>query len=404
MRILTGKTALLYTLVTIMVTVLLTSCTGGAPAPRTPGSGKGENSSERAQPATLSLPYYTEGSKTIYGPFSSWVRGVDWFWCEDGKRLILTMEKDGAMQLWLLNADSKESRLLREVRGLDAMFPVWIGPDRLITLDLPKNPSDKTRVALVDFAIPETSVKIAGEFPGRAKQHAVTKDGRFMSVHVDTPQGGKIWRLDISKGLAVDLVTGLPLNDGLYPVWFSPDGMAAAMPEITSNGRATRLKIVNLLTGEIKATKFSHPLIDTVHWSNHGKYLAYKLADGTHKTVLESDFYIVLSSKVRVLDTNGLVVRDLSLPGGRRARDIAWVDDNMIVLGDLRNASETAWVARLDNGTVETAKPEQASLLGQRAADYPMSKGKSPFFDVSRRTRQDPGKAQTEELIVTPKK
>jgi hypothetical protein len=216
-----------------------------------------------------------EGGAIVFGPFSSWNRGVDWFWLRDGRRLIVTMETASAssrsasgegsptqgiepvVQMWLIDAVSGESRLLRDEKGLDAMFPVaWTGDESLACIDLPAASGQPVRVTVTDFSGGRTSSRKVAEFSGTFKNHTATRDGRFVSVHVGRigqSGGGQILRIDTAEGSAKPVATNLPIWDGLYPVWFSPDGRYAAMPEPTNGGRPWRLRLLDIASGQIRS-------------------------------------------------------------------------------------------------------------------------------------------------------
>ncbi|NPV69391.1 MAG: hypothetical protein HPY55_01940 [Firmicutes bacterium] len=352
---------------------------------------------------------------------------MDWFWLKDGQRLIVTMETASAtqqgpapggpgagpepepvIQLWLVGAATGESRLLREVKGLDAMFPVaWNGAESVVCLDLPAAQGQPTKLTVTDFSGGKASSRSVADLQGTLRSHAATPDGRLISIHLGTRDGGEIRRINTADGSTKDLITGLPVWDGLYPVWFSPDGRSAAMPDPRNGGRPWRLRLLSIVTGELKHVDPYLDLIDFVRWSPDGRHLAFKVADGSHKLIDVADFSSVLSPKVRVLDETGKVVREFDMAKGHFIGDIEWLDENTLVLGERKSAQEDgpAWVAGLQStgDGLKPAAPAQAAILKDRPDTYPMPKrGSSSKFKVTVRSWQDQGKAPSEELIITP--
>ncbi|MEW6242942.1 MAG: hypothetical protein AB1497_01465 [Bacillota bacterium] len=392
--------------VTLLISGLLSGCGTGNP-PRTEPPSKNDPASTRPRFGAQGpkLPFRHEDGKTILGPFSSWVRGIDWFWCRDGQTILLTVEKDGSLQLWLIDAGSGDSLLLREAEGLDAMFPVaWYGSGAVVTLDLPRVPQHLTRVTVTDFSGEKVFSRTAGEYEGWSKSHAATSDGRLLSVHLDTPQGGKIWQVDISAGTSTDLLQGLPSWDGLYPVWFSPDGRHAVMPEPDSAGQM-RLRLLDLVNGDVKALEPVLDSVDIVRWSASGNAFAYKVADGSHRTDINGESWSILSPRIRVISASGEIVEELVLPDGQLADNLAWLDEKSLVISTRTAAEEygPTWTVTLGSG-FKKATPEQSRVFEERIFPYPMDKGTSSRYSVEIRFWQDPGKAPTEELIITPLK
>lgn len=397
------KSSSVFILALIVVSLLIAGCTTNntQPLPKAPGT-----PAPNTAPQGSGLPLRLNGDTLTFGPFSSFNRGIDYFWLADGKRMLVCVSaQDAGQQLWLVDVPQKASRMLREARQAEAIFPLgFAGPEKVVIIEIPRDPGGKNAIYTVDFSANSTKVQLVAEVPGRAKRQAITRDGKYVTVHHTDGASGKLTRLDTSTNTAKELVAGLPIDDGLYPVWFSPDGTQAAMPERSGSGRETRIKLVNLLTGETRTTQYFVRALDTVKWSDDGKYFAFKVADGSHKMMESGDFYVVLSQKLRIASSNGSVVKDASVPQGRLVGDIAWLNSTTLVARERKSVSEAglSWVVGLD-GVFAAAQPAQAAVLSEPLS-YPMPKGSSSAYTASVRGWQDQGRAPSQELIIMPKK
>ncbi len=358
-----------------------------------------------AQPGQAQVPFRKDGDRTIFGPISSWARGIDWFWCKDGRRLIVTAENEGIHRLWLIDAATGESKVLREAKGIDAIFPVgWTGDESIVCMEMAGQFEQPTAITVTEFSGDKTATRKLAEFTGRAKRHAMTPDGLFLVVHLDAATGGKIWRLNTSDGSASDLIKGLPIWDGLYPVWFSPDGRNAVMPEPKKDSSQRRLRLLNLVEGRVTSIDPYLEYVYEVTWSPSGKNFAHKVAAGNHKLVETGDMYFLLSPTVRVIDASGKVVRQFSVPQGHLAGQIAWLDDETLVIKEMKDLEDRegpVWLART-GGEMRPATVDEARALERDPyPPYPMSKGASERFKVEVRSWQDQGKAPSQEIIIT---
>lgn len=350
----------------------------------------------------FALPYRSEGRGTVFGPFSSWVRGVDWFWHRDGKSLVVTAEQEGSGRLWVIDAPTSQSWLLRDVPGAQAIFPVgWLGLDELVCIELPSGRDQVTNVTVTDIS--GRGSRTVGGLDGRLLRHEMTSDGRFLAVHANTQDGGTIIRFDVSEGSSVDVATGLPIWDGLFPVWFSPGGLHAAMPEYDGDGKY-RLLVLELASGQMQPVTPYLELIGPAFWAPGGERLAYKVADGQHEILETEAMSDILSPKVRVLTADGGLVDEFMVPEGHLVRDVIWLDGETLLLGTATGTQGwgLAFQARI-GGAVEPADPDQQRILEEGVSrPYPMAKGSSESYRVETRHWQDEGKAPCEELVIIP--
>ncbi|MGE5485476.1 MAG: hypothetical protein ACM3X4_10705 [Ignavibacteriales bacterium] len=317
----------------------------------------------------------------------------------------MTSESEGIHRLWLIDAATGQSRLLREVSGIDAMFPVgWTGDESITCMDLAREPDQPSTISVTTFSSGGSTTRKIGEFTGWPGQHVATPDGRYFAVHLSAPEGGKVWRLDTFDGSSADLLSGLPTWDGLFPVWFSPDGRSAVMPEPKEDSDLQRLRLLNLENAAVTSIDPYFEIIDHVAWSPGGARFAHKVAAGDYRTVEAGDSYMVLSRNIRVITSEGKVLREIALPQGCLVGAVAWIDDESLVLRESTDAQDVSgpiWFARV-SGELRQASPGEAQAFDREQRPYPMAKGRSDRFEVSVRTWQDPGKAPSEELIVAP--
>lgn len=347
------------------------------------------------------------GDAIILGPFSSWQRGIDWFFMPDGKRIILTTEKSGvrepgvapsAMQLWLVEAETGGLKLLREAPGAQAIFPIAYKGESVVCIELPAEPEAKALVTVTDTSGESSTL---GEFTGRLMRHAVTADASIVSIYYQTRDGGRIWQIDTRNESERELVSELPLGDGLFPVWFSPDGSTAVYPESEYGKKPFKVTFLDLITAQKNTVELGQDPIDWLYWSPSGGKCAYKMTDGKHQIAQWAETMLTLSPKIGILDRNGNKLSSVTVPGGRLAGDIAWINETTFAFGELKGLSERglAWVAT--GGKVTQATEEQAAYLDRRATPFPMPKGKSNEFEVTLRNWQHNGETPSEELTIT---
>lgn len=365
-----------------------------------PGGSAGEVSPKPPEPPAKKIPVRRERDTLVAGPLSSASRGVDWFWCPDGRRLVVTVKAGDAMQVWLLDPSSGGSSLLREASGIDVTFPIgWAAPAQLLALDYPAG-AGKYGLLVMDFSGEKPSSRILLQFDGRVIRHSTGPDGKFVSFQVNSPKGGSLVRVDTSTGKATTLVEGLRASDVPHFVWFAPDGRTAVLPDpATPSGR--RLLVINLEAGMVFRHETGAAMVDRVYWSPDSQRFVYKVASGDYKTTFVSDFEYVLSRHLRVVDTQGKTVKDLSLPRGQYAGDVAWTGPDSLVMRESPDSKTSGWVIDLP-GTSRRATEADLQSLALSAAPYPMPKGNGAFA-VTVRSVQQQGAAPAEEILIAKK-
>ncbi len=357
------------------------------------------------QPKPPSIPVSRDGDGIVLGPFSGWVRGVDWFWMPDGQMLILTAEKhsqiadEPVMQLWVVDASSGDSRLLREAQNTQAIFPIAFLDDSVLCIEIAHGSEHKNLITAVSTGERDTTVLV--EFEGFFKRHAVTPDAQYVSVYYTGREGGRIIRVNTADGVTTELVSALPLSDGLFPVWFSPDGRTAVMPETEYATRPFFVTLLNLITGEKRSLELGKEPVEWINWSPSGDKFAYKVTDGRHKRVDLGESTIVLSPQVRVLDNTGSPLALIEMVSGRLAGAIGWYDEHTLVIGEGESVTETfpVWTATLD-GEMRRATASEAEVLQHSAVPFPMERGESAEFSVQHESWHEQGSPPQHEIHI----
>ncbi len=352
------------------------------------------------------LPFRRDGDAIVFGPFSSWARGIDWFWCGDGVRLIMTVESEGTNSLWLIDAGTGRSNLLRKVTGIDAIFPVsWAGDESVVCIDLAREFDQSSVVSVTAFSDGKGATRSIGEFTGWLKRYAATPDGGCITIHFHGADGGCIRRISTLDGSFCDLLSGLPTWDGLFPVWFSPDGRTAVIPEPGEDSSMRRLQILDIEDGGLTSIDPYMEIIDSIAWNPGGSRFAHKMASGDYRMVETGDSYMILSGNVRIVTSEGRVLREIHLPRGHAVGEMAWLDDESLVLREMKDGQDMSgpvWFARMD-GEVRPAETDEARAFEIDPWQYPMPKGRSGRFTVGVRSWQDPDKPPSQELAITPR-
>ncbi len=376
----------------VALAVLLGACS--------PGETAGDTSTKPPEAPAKKIPVRREGETLVAGPLSSASRGVDWFWCPDGRRLIVTVKTGDAMQVWVLDPSSGGSSLLREGGGIDVTFPIgWAGPDQLLALDYPAG-AGKYTLFMMDFSGAKPSFRELHQFDGRVVRHAAGPDGAFASFQVNSAKGGSLVRVDTGSGKASTLIESLRASDVAHPVWFAPDGRTVVLTDPQTRA-GKRLLVIDIESGKAVRHETGAAMVDRVYWSPDSSRFVYKVASGDYKTTFVSDFEYVLSQRLRVVDTQGKTVKDLSLPKGQYAGDVAWTGPDSLVTRESPDEKASGWVIDLQ-GTSRRATEADLQHLALRATPYPMPKGTGAFA-VTIRSVQQQGGAPAEELLIAKK-
>ena len=337
-----------------------------------------------------SLAFERQDDALVFGPFASTPRGTDYFWLPGGQELLLVVPADTSYELWLIDPGTGDSRLLRTAT-VEALFPIaWRGSNALLSLDIgDSNMAFNVAETTWNQASSSTTTLLPGS--GRAIQHAVSADARWVSIFASGPDGGQIVRLDTEDESIVTLRQHLPSWDGLFPVWFSPDGLHAVLP--TGGSWPLDLELLSIPTGRAHTFTTALSDCDRIFWNTSGTVFAYKYADGRHRVCTLSDMNLVLSRSVRIHDTAGDLVWDIELPHQGSIGDLHWLDEGHLLLveSDSEEYREKAfWVADLASHQVREATAQEAELRFDYSP-YPMPKGESTYRLEIEQLPQDEG-------------
>ena len=335
-----------------------------------------------ATPDVYSGPYLsfeTQDDTLVFGPFSGGSRSVDYFWWPGGEKVLLVVPTEENQELWLIDASTGDSRLLRQA-AVEALFPIaWQGSNTLLSLDISTANSvfNITKTTWND-ATASTTTLLPGT--GRVLSHAVSEDARWVTLYSSTEEGGQVVRLDTSDGTITPLRQNLPSWDGLFPVWLSPSGLHGVLPAGTS--WPLDLELLDMTSGDAHTFALGLNDCDRVFWNTDGDFFAYKYADGSHSICPLGDMNTVLSPKVRVHDTGGDLVWEIQLPHQGSIGDLYWLDSTRLLLveSDREEYSEKDfWIADLASQEVRPATEGEADSRFSAVLPYPMSKGESNF-------------------------
>ena len=174
----------------------------------------------------------TEGSKTSYdiyglklgegeGPPAIWQivqNGIQPSWSPDGQRLCFVSNRDGNLELFLVDSDGGNLRNLTRHEGYDAR-PSWSPDGRRIAFE-----SDRVgnrEICIIDIASGEV-VRVT-DHPGRDGQPAWSHDGLEIAFMSDRDGKASIFRM-VADGSGVTRLTP-PYDEDWEPAW-SPDGQS----------------------------------------------------------------------------------------------------------------------------------------------------------------------------------
>lgn len=137
-------------------------------------------------------------------------------WSPDGRMVAFTSNRNGAFNVYVMNADGSEVRqLTRENEPAVCYFPSWSGDGRKIVFGLAA--ADKAVVASV--APDGSDFKIIGE----GRDPCISPDGRTIAFTMRVGQGYPVFAMDADGKNARQLTTHENEIGGVGPTW-SPDG------------------------------------------------------------------------------------------------------------------------------------------------------------------------------------
>jgi Tol biopolymer transport system component len=167
-------------------------------------------------------------------------------WSPDGKTIAFISDRQGQMNLWLMDADGSNPRAVVSNQDVRAAEPAWTPDGRFILVrrqDVKPGGGGGSGIWMYAREGGE-GIELVGREPHGASWPSVSSDGRHVYFHINTAgsetwsgradvmQGGKqIRRLDIQTGNLIEVTSGESLQQGQTS---SGGGLA---PEISPDGR-----------------------------------------------------------------------------------------------------------------------------------------------------------------------
>lgn len=434
----------------LVIAVLAGGC---GRAPEEPAQGDrlpGERTPADIRPSELapspdsSIRATRSGDRVLIGPLVSDSRSPEFFWSPGGRWVAFT---DGEGNLWRVAPDGADLKLL--LRPRERVFEghpeqgmvlplAWRGEERLLVgvVGYPGAGDTEFTVASIDLesgrAERHGSIP-TGMYRGHPKWWKVSSDQRYVTLHVHGVKPDynglvsitELWIVDVEASQARRLVTDLPSWDGLYSVYFSPDGQKVAYPR--ESGSGMRLFVLDVAQGIEAEIPVDTVFVDRVVWSRDGRYLAYAIGvEGRYQRYDDMDWSTLLGTFVQVATADGAPVGRLEVEGryvmagpywlpegrllvseaslGKRSDgpDPATGNTEMIVTDRWWAAQPPGWkltpLTAADQAALETPPPPQEE-------DWPMSRGEHPSYqaEFSFESGSSPPYSPVYTLTISPK-
>ncbi len=216
-------------------------------------------------------------------------------WSPNANSIVFLQEIDGYDQIYIMNADGRESRRITYYAGNDGT-PAWSPDGKRIAFQRTVGHGLDIYIMNVDGTnmVNLTQSNLADNAPVLNQYPTWSPDGSQIAFQSNRDGQMAVFILDVSSKIVMKRLTDPALLDAAGPAW-SPDGFTIAFTGMVGNQR-------DIFLVPSDGSSSAHPCVSTPqaewspNWSSDGRFLAVHVGEGKHQiAILDCEKRIVES-------------------------------------------------------------------------------------------------------------